>query len=89
MTASSTRLSNTNTDALCCDTTSNVVVKTFNTFMYRFNLWTGLYMLEKHERFCFHTAGWCCTCAFLLYIGVFCRGFMEGFLAAMQQQEEK
>ena len=81
-----TRLSNTNTDALCCDTSSNVVVKTFKIFIYRFNLWTGLYMLEKHERFAFHVAGWCCTAAILLYIGVFMRGFMEGFLEAAAQE---
>jgi hypothetical protein len=79
-----TKLSNTNTDALCCDTTSNGVVRSIRTFVYRFNLWTGLYMLEKHEQWAFLLAGWFCTSAFLLYIGVFSLGFLEGFRAAMQ-----
>jgi hypothetical protein len=45
------KLSNTNTDALCCEEGF------FSRALYRYNLWTGLYMLEQHERIFFHIFG--------------------------------
>jgi hypothetical protein len=69
------KLSNTNTDALCCEDGF------FSRALYRYNLWTGLYMLEQHERIFFHIFGWMFLFSLFLYIGVFAHGFIDGFRA--------
>mmetsp|Transcript_16150 Transcript_16150/g.36959 ORF Transcript_16150/g.36959 Transcript_16150/m.36959 type:complete len:102 (+) Transcript_16150:120-425(+) len=66
-------LTNTNTDMLC----SNDSI--FSKWMYRFNLWTGLYMLNPYERIVFHLVGWFSCTVSLLYVYVFWKGFAEGF----------
>ena len=49
---------------------------------YRYYLWTGLYMLETHERIAFHIVVGPIVLAFCLYVGVFARGVAEGWKAA-------
>ncbi|VEU44945.1 unnamed protein product [Pseudo-nitzschia multistriata] len=66
-------LTNTNTDKLCQN--GSVLSK----WIYRFNLWTGLYMLNPYERFVFHLVGWFSFTVSLLYVYVFWKGFIEGF----------
>ena len=66
-------LTNTNTDMLCSD--GSLPSK----WMYRFNLWTGLYMLNPYERIVFHLVGWFSLTVSLLYVYVFWKGFAEGF----------
>mmetsp|Transcript_15655 Transcript_15655/g.24356 ORF Transcript_15655/g.24356 Transcript_15655/m.24356 type:complete len:84 (+) Transcript_15655:132-383(+) len=74
-------LSKTNTDSLCCDTTSkNVFVRWMELAVYRFNLWTGLYMLERHERFLINCLVLLCVGASCLYLGVLSLGFYNGFM---------
>mmetsp|Transcript_3463 Transcript_3463/g.5782 ORF Transcript_3463/g.5782 Transcript_3463/m.5782 type:complete len:102 (-) Transcript_3463:188-493(-) len=65
---------NTNTDVLCCD--DGFLAKA----MYRYNLWTGLYMLEQDERLFFHIFGWMFVFSLSLYMGVFLHGFVDGLL---------
>lgn len=65
-------LSNTNTDELCCDDDGF-----WSRAMYRYNVWTGLYMLEQHERIFFHIFGWMFLCSFSLYATVFLHGFID------------
>jgi hypothetical protein len=72
-------LTNTNTDDLSCSKDSWWL----NLWMYRFNLWTGLYMLNPYERLIFHLVGWFAFIVSMLYIYVFWKGFVEGF----QQQQ--
>jgi hypothetical protein len=67
-------LTNTNTDLQCCDKNASFLQKN----LYRFNLWTGLYMLNPYERTTFHVLGWISMIAFLLYGAVFLNGFMDG-----------
>ena len=66
-------LTNTNTDMLCSDGSF------LGLWMYRFNLWTGLYMLNPYERIVFHLVGWFSLTVSLLYVYVFWKGFFEGF----------
>mmetsp|Transcript_3139 Transcript_3139/g.6777 ORF Transcript_3139/g.6777 Transcript_3139/m.6777 type:complete len:98 (+) Transcript_3139:232-525(+) len=66
-------LTNTNTDRLCHN--GSIPSK----WMYRFNLWTGLYMLNPYERIVFHLVGWFSFTVSLLYVYVFWKGFVEGF----------
>eukprot|EP00529_Nitzschia_sp_RCC80_P033806 CAMPEP_0113503626 /NCGR_PEP_ID=MMETSP0014_2-20120614/34264_1 /TAXON_ID=2857 /ORGANISM="Nitzschia sp." /LENGTH=213 /DNA_ID=CAMNT_0000398645 /DNA_START=52 /DNA_END=693 /DNA_ORIENTATION=+ /assembly_acc=CAM_ASM_000159 len=68
------RLSNTNTDTLCTDHDSSF----FQKWIYRFNLWTGLYMLNPYERLAFHVVGWFSLTVSLLYFYVFWSGFIQG-----------
>ena len=68
-------LTNTNTDTLCCGANEFFWKK----WLYRFNLWTGLYMLNPYERTVFHIVGWFSLTVSLLYIYVFWKGFVDGF----------
>mmetsp|Transcript_5049 Transcript_5049/g.7110 ORF Transcript_5049/g.7110 Transcript_5049/m.7110 type:complete len:84 (-) Transcript_5049:261-512(-) len=80
-------LSKTNTDSLCCDTTSNIfLVRWIELMVYRFNLWTGLYMLERHERFMINLIVFICIGASCMYLGVLSQGFYDGFMGLEQQQ---
>jgi hypothetical protein len=67
-------LTNTNTDLQCCESAAGLLQKS----LYRFNLWTGLYMLNPYERTTFHVLGWISMVAFVLYMAVFLNGFMDG-----------
>ena len=74
-------LSKTNTDTLCLnvDKSSNAIVRSYRKFVYRYNLWTGLYMLERHERFVFHLiVGMFCITSFM-YFSFFAKGFVDGW----------
>lgn len=66
-------LTNTNTDMLCSDGSL------LGLWMYRFNLWTGLYMMNPYERIVFHLVGWFSLTVSLVYVYVFWKGFAEGF----------
>lgn len=74
-------LSKTNTDSLCHDTSQSVnpVWRALKLYLYRFNLLTGLYMLEPHERVLFHLVVGIFTTTICLYLGVFGRGFVAGW----------
>lgn len=73
-------LSKTNTDAMCCDpSTGPPPLRGIRKFFYRFNLWTGLYMLEFHERFAILAVVGAFSAAAFLYLWVFARGFWEGW----------
>ena len=68
-------LTKTNTDALCPPTNASWLQKA----KYRYYLWTGLYMLETHERLAFHIVVGPIFVAFCLYAAVFVRGFISGW----------
>lgn len=71
-------LTNTNSDNLCnYDGPLGV-------WFYRFNLWTGLYMLNPYEQLVVHVVGWFSLIVSLTYLFVFWSGFMEG----LQQSTE-
>jgi hypothetical protein len=67
-------LTNTNTDTLCAG--DGMISKG----IYRFNLWTGLYMLNPYERFVFHAVGWFTLVVSLAYFFVFWSGFRDGLI---------
>mmetsp|Transcript_25151 Transcript_25151/g.58482 ORF Transcript_25151/g.58482 Transcript_25151/m.58482 type:complete len:94 (-) Transcript_25151:492-773(-) len=71
-------LTNTNTDTICLDASKGW----FGKAMYRYNLWTGLYMLNQRERIFFHVFGWMFLVSLFLYMSVFVRGFMDGFFSS-------
>lgn len=73
-------LTKTNTDALCPPTSGeNTIVLWLKHAKYRYYLWTGLYMLETHERFAFHVVVLPIVAAFCLYASVFVGGFRSGW----------
>ena len=76
-------LSKTNTDTLCLDTNpSSFVGKRFLWFRkanYRYNLWTGLYMLEPHERWTLNLLFGILATMSCLYACVFWKGFYDGW----------
>ena len=83
-------LTKTNTDALCLLTVGNPIIVHLRKLKYRYYLWTGLYMLETHEKIAFHFVVWpaaaaFCLCswsflaAFCYYIVVFGRAVVEGW----------
>ena len=72
-------LTKTNTDALCPPTKGNPIVLRLQKMKYRYYLWTGLYMLETHERLAFHVVVGPIVVAFCLYAAVFVRGFVSGW----------
>ena len=75
-----TRLTNTNTDYQCCDTSGsgNALVTFVRKAIYRMNLWTGLYMLNQNERAAFHILGWVVLFSFCSYCYAFWKGFIDG-----------
>mmetsp|Transcript_32738 Transcript_32738/g.57138 ORF Transcript_32738/g.57138 Transcript_32738/m.57138 type:complete len:80 (+) Transcript_32738:45-284(+) len=75
-------LTKTNTDTLCPPTVGNPILIYLQKIKYRYYLWTGLYMLERHERVAFHFVVGPVLVAFCLYVGVFGRGVVEGWKAA-------
>lgn len=78
-------LTKANTDALCPPTVGkNPVVLWIQKMKYRYYLWTGLYMLETHERVAFHIVVGPIAVAFCLYALVFVRGFVKGWSDAIE-----
>jgi len=75
--SSSVKISNTNTDVLCYNGGF------FQKFIYRYNIWTGLYMLDRDERLWFHIFGWIFLSSFFTYVGVFAKGFFDGVMTAV------
>lgn len=77
-------LSKTNTDTMCVDTRPDAskIPLWIRKATYRYNLWTGMYMLEPHERFALNV--FVGTLAFFgsLYTYVFWKGFLDGFATA-------
>ena len=72
-------LTKTNTDHLCPSNHGNPLVTCLRKLKYRYYLWTGLYMLEPHERFAFHLVAGPVAVALCMYVGVFFRGVKEGW----------
>ena len=73
-------LTKTNTDDLCLPTTGyNPLILRWKKFLYRYHLWTGLYMLETHERIAFHIVVGPVVLAACLYVGVFFDGIVQGW----------
>jgi len=73
-------LTKTNTDDLCLPTTGyNPLILRWKKFLYRYHLWTGLYMLETHERIAFHIVVGPVMLAACLYVGVFFDGIVQGW----------
>jgi len=73
-------LTKTNTDALCPPTKGNsTIILWLQKAKYRYYLWTGLYMLETHERTVFHIVVGPIVVAFCLYAAIFVRGFVCGW----------
>lgn len=90
-------LTKTNTDNLCCPTPSTAASSTNNAarsspnnslllyltkLKYRYYLWTGLYMLEPHERLALHIVVGPIGVALVLYVGVFINGIGEGWTSS-------
>lgn len=76
-------LTKTNTDTLCPPTTGKHPLLIYlSKLKYRYYLWSGLYMLETHERIAFHIVVGPIVAAFFLYLGVFSGGVVEGWVDA-------
>lgn len=71
-------LTNTNTDSTCLDINKPIVFR----WLYSFNLWTGLYMLNGNERKGFHVFGWIFGLCMTAYVYAFITGFKDGFSQA-------
>mmetsp|Transcript_28755 Transcript_28755/g.41784 ORF Transcript_28755/g.41784 Transcript_28755/m.41784 type:complete len:97 (-) Transcript_28755:427-717(-) len=90
-------LSKTNTDAMCCPTPSTAPTTrstsskggrhVIDKCIYRYNLWTGLYMLEPHERYVFNASMAVFVCCVCLYWGVFVRAFWVGWRDAVEEHD--
>ncbi len=86
-------LSKNNTDALCLDTSdkSSTIGGKIAAFlrkcMYRYNLWTGLYMLERHEQYLFNAILWTFLCVILIYCWIFLAGIIQGIRAWFRANE--
>ena len=74
-TAAPSHLSKTNTDTLCCDPAEGFIRR----FVYRVNLWSGAYMLERHERICLYSAVGLFFVSSCLYTLLFASGFVDGW----------
>ena len=73
-------LTKTNTDTLCPPTKGhNVIILYLQRLKYHYYLWTGLYMLETHERIAFHIVLFPIMIAFCIYCGVFIGGVLDGW----------
>ena len=73
-------LTKTNTDTLCPPTTGlHPIILYLQKLKYRYYLWTGLYMLETHERIAFHIVVGPVMVAACIYCGVFWRGAIDGW----------
>lgn len=73
-------LTHTNTDKTCLDTSKPLPIH----WWYRYNLWTGLYMLNPNERVGFNVFGFFLSACALLYLYVFITGFRDGFSAPIE-----
>jgi len=73
--AAPSHLSKTNTDTLCCDPAEGYIRR----FVYRVNLWSGAYMLERHERICLYSAVGLFFVSSCIYTLLFASGFVDGW----------
>ena len=81
-------LTKTNTDALCPPTKGhNALIIYLQKIKYHYYLWTGLYMLETHERIAFHFVVGPVMLAFCIYCGVFCGGVLDGWKDAVADSQ--
>ena len=78
------KLTNTNTDFLCADQQKPSIF----TYLYQYNLWTGLYMLNSNEKAAFHVFGWAFVICASLWMYVFMKGFRDGFLSELVPEAE-
>lgn len=71
----------TNTDNLCFDTSkeSNRTIRSIRLFIYRYYMWTGLVVMERHERVIFHTIVLIVIFASFFYSKAFLQGFIDGW----------
>mmetsp|Transcript_6444 Transcript_6444/g.9431 ORF Transcript_6444/g.9431 Transcript_6444/m.9431 type:complete len:83 (-) Transcript_6444:348-596(-) len=72
-------LSKTNTDTLCLDSESRGA--SIKKAIYRYNLWTGMYMLEPHERSAINVIFTVLGVMGCLYTYVFWKGVIDGWNA--------
>mmetsp|Transcript_3968 Transcript_3968/g.4875 ORF Transcript_3968/g.4875 Transcript_3968/m.4875 type:complete len:85 (-) Transcript_3968:394-648(-) len=74
-------LSKTNTDTLCLDTRpeASSIPLWIRKAVYRYNLWTGMYMLEPHERHALNVLFGTLALMGCLYTYVFWKGFFDGY----------
>jgi len=70
-------LSKTNTDTLCHDPNSRFAC--LRKAFYRYNLWTGMYMLEPHERWTLNILFGLLAVMGVLYTFIFWKGFTDGW----------
>lgn len=75
-----------NTDALCYDDSSQYYfVRLINLYIYRYNLWTGLYILDAPERFIVNLIVGSVLCV-LSYGGIaFWIGLLRGIFGAAEE----
>jgi hypothetical protein len=76
-------LSKTNTDSLCVDIESDGLLQRNTRWIrkayYKYNLWTGLYMLEPHERWGLNLLFTILTTMGCLYTFMFWKGLLDGW----------
>lgn len=76
-------LSKTNTDSLCVDIESNDFLSRSTRWIrianYKYNLWTGLYMLEPHERWGLNFLFTILITMGFLYTAMFWKGLYDGW----------
>mmetsp|Transcript_1241 Transcript_1241/g.1161 ORF Transcript_1241/g.1161 Transcript_1241/m.1161 type:complete len:100 (-) Transcript_1241:168-467(-) len=84
-------LSKTNTDKICFPSgsksssavaqnhKSSSISKKLQLYIYRYNLWTGLYMLEPRERIAINTLFGFLFLVWCWYTNMFLRGLLNGW----------
>jgi len=84
-------LSKTNTDKICFpsgskssseaaqDNRAASISKKIQLYLYRYNLWTGLYMLEPRERVAINTLFSFLFLVWCWYTNMFLRGIIDGW----------
>jgi len=72
-------LTKTNTDTLCLDMEARGISTGIQKALYRYNLWTGMYMLEPHERCALNMLFSMLATMGCFYAFVFWKGFFYGW----------
>mmetsp|Transcript_3193 Transcript_3193/g.3559 ORF Transcript_3193/g.3559 Transcript_3193/m.3559 type:complete len:84 (+) Transcript_3193:106-357(+) len=80
-------LSKTNTDSQCLDTSKSSIpfLTWFRKVSYFYNLWTGMYMLERHERWSTNVLFGSIAIMGILYTSVFWRGVYDGWTDVLEK----